>query len=57
MEDSFTGTSEYVQNEIHVCGKSFDVLHGGNGPDGNKLITVHLGYQVQVLRKVLPENV
>lgn len=55
-ENSSKSTSQYIQNEVHVSGEGFDVLHASNGPDGNKLITVHLGYQVQVLREVLSAN-
>lgn len=37
-------TSQDIQNEVHVCCKSFNVLHASNSPDWNKVITVHLGY-------------
>lgn len=45
-ENSSDTTLQYFTNEVRVSGKGFDVLHAGNGPDGNKLVTVHLGYQV-----------
>ena len=49
-------TSQDVQDEIHVRGECLYALHAGYGPNGNKLVAVHLGHQVQVLREVFPKR-
>lgn len=48
-------TSQHVQDEVHVSGEDLDALHAGNSPNGDKLVTVHLGHQVQILWEVLSE--
>lgn len=39
-------TLQYFTNKVHISSKCFNVLQAGNGPDWNKLVTVHLWYQV-----------
>lgn len=45
-------TSQHVQDEVHVRGEDLDALHAGYGPDGDELVAVHLGHQVQILGEV-----
>lgn len=49
-------TSQHVQDEVQVSGEDLDALHAGDGPYGDKLVTIHLGHQVQILREVFPED-
>lgn len=49
-------TSQHIQDEIHVSSEDLDALHTGYGPNRDKLITVHLGHQVQILGEVLSES-
>lgn len=42
-------TSQHIQDEVHVSGENLNTLHAGYRPDGDKLVTVHLGHQVQIL--------
>lgn len=49
-------TSQHIQDEVHVSGEDLDALHAGYGPNRDKLVTVHLWHQVQILREVLSET-
>ena len=49
-------TSQDVKDQIHVRGECLDALHARYSPNGNKLVAVHLGHQVQVLREVFPKG-
>lgn len=42
-------TFQHIQDKVHVSGEDLDALHAGNGPNRDKLVTVHLGHQVQIL--------
>lgn len=48
-------TSQHIQDEVHVSGEDLDALHAGYSPYRNKLVTVHLGHQVQILWEVFSE--
>lgn len=48
-------TSKHIQNKVHVSGQDLYALHTGYGPDGDKLVAVHLWHEVQVLGQVFPE--
>lgn len=48
-------TSQHVQDEVQVSGEDLDALHTGNGPNGHKLIAVHLRHQVQIFGEVFSE--
>lgn len=43
-------TSQDIQDEVHVSCEDLDSFHAGNSPNGDKLVTVHLRYQVKILR-------
>lgn len=47
-------TSKHIQNKVHVSGQNFYALHAGYGPDRDKLVTVHLWHEVQVLGQIFP---
>lgn len=49
-------TSQHVQDEVQVSGEDLDALHAGDGPNGNKLVAVHLRHQVQILGEVFSED-
>ena len=52
----FSLTSQHIQDEVHISGENFDALHAGYSPNGDELVTVHLGHQVQILREVFSKN-
>lgn len=52
----FLLTSQHIQDEVHVRGEDFNALHAGYSPNGDKLVTVHLGHQVQILGEVFSES-
>lgn len=52
---NFQLTSQHIQDELHVGGEDLDALHAGYSPNWDKLVAVHLGHQVQILREVFSE--
>lgn len=53
---NFQLTSQHIQDEVHVSGEDLNALHAGYSPNRDKLVTVHLGHQVQILREVFSES-
>lgn len=53
---NFPLTSQHIQDEVHVSGEDLDALHAGYSPNRDKLVAVHLGHQVQILREVFSES-
>lgn len=52
----FPLTSQHIQDEVHVSGEDLNALHAGYSPNRDKLVTVHLGHQVQILGEVFSES-
>ena len=47
-------TFKHIQNKVHVSSQDLYALHACYGPDGDKLVTVHLRHEVQVLGQIFP---
>lgn len=50
-------TSQNFKNKVHIRCQLLNPFHVGNCPYWNKLITVHLRHQVEILWKILSKKI